>query len=97
VKLAPVGLGGRAARHKWLFALYSEGRSERPDGKDYLHSSSETTIARRLGFASGVVWTALITVTSAEWRHESSRMKCTGRLCSRTTRNSLPCGDGTEV
>jgi hypothetical protein len=36
MELAPVGLGGRVADHKWLFALYSEGRSQRPDGKDYL-------------------------------------------------------------
>ncbi len=36
MELAPVGLGGRAARHEWLFALYSEDRSQRPDGKDYL-------------------------------------------------------------
>ena len=36
MELVPVGLGGRAANHTLLFALYSEGRSQRPDGTDYL-------------------------------------------------------------
>jgi len=35
-ELTPVGLGEHAAKHTWRFALYSEGRSQRPDGKEYL-------------------------------------------------------------